>query len=424
MSEAFKDRLLPLLPSILREFGSAAHIYDELGIRNTIVEMKRRFFTRRKGKNFFAVKACPNISILKIMLDMGFGLDCASPTELMRARTAGAKPEEIMFTSNNTSIETFREALGNGGCILNLDDITFIKKLPYMPKRICFRYNPGELRTGGSNSIIGNPPDQKYGLRNDQIVDAYARARDLGAEIFGIHTMYCSNQCDYRNLVDTAKMQLHVIEGVQAELDIRFEFVNMGGGLGIPYRFDQPTLDIQAMADGIHEAFDEFEERNGYCPDFYTESGRYVTGPHGVIAGKCINRMSKYKEYVGVDFCDAADILRADIYPTSFHGILVLGKENERERELVDVVGPLCENFKLGKDRSLPKITEGDILVIEDTGAHGIAMGSNYNGWGKSQELLFRPDNSVVRIARAQTTKDLLRTELECDMKEAIFVKS
>ncbi len=417
MSKDFKERLFPVLPAILEDFESPAHIYDEAGIKQTILEMKRLLFTKRTGKNFFAVKACPNMEILRIMIEMGFGLDCSSPTELIRARRVGARPEDIMFTSNNTHPDSFKEAMADGGCILNLDDITFIKKLDAVPKRICFRYNPGDLRTEGSNKKIGNPPEQKYGVRHDQIIESYKIARDLGAEIFGIHTMYCSNQRDYKNLAGTNEMQLEIVEMVQDKLGIQFEFLNMGGGLGTPYRLDEPELDIVALADDIDEALDRFEDRNGYCPEFYTESGRYVTGPHGVIACTCVNRMSKYKEFVGIDFSEAADLLRAVIYDDSYHHITVLGKEECDECEVVDVVGPLCENFKLAENRRLPKIVEGDVLIVENTGAHAIAMGSNYNDWPKSQQLLFKENGIVKRIARAQTSEDLMITELENDHK-------
>ncbi len=396
----------------------AAHILDETGIRGTISEMKKLLFTAYKGKNFFAVKASPNLWVLKLMLKMGFGLDCASPTELVRALKVGARPMDIMLTSNNTSVELLELAL-HVGCILNLDDISFLKKISRVPELICFRYNPGELRTTGSNEIIGNPPDQKYGIRDDQIIEAYKRAIDLGAKKFGIHVMYCSNQRDYKNLVGTAKMQLNVVRKVQDKLGIQFEFINMGGGLGIRYHYGQPPLNIWLMAQSINDALYDFEKENGYVPNFFTESGRYVMGPHGVLAGKCINVMEKYRKFIGVDFCDAADILRAVIYKDSHHEIKVVGKEEMVEE--VDIVGSLCENFKLAKNRLMPAIVEGDILVVQDTGAHGKAMTSNYNGWGASQVLAFHPDNSITRVERAQTIEDLMRTDAECDFKKIDF---
>ncbi|MCK4540521.1 diaminopimelate decarboxylase [Candidatus Parcubacteria bacterium] len=438
MSDDFKKRLFPVIGDILDEFrpelpsyqgiinntiadsalSPAAHILDETGIRDTIAEMKKLLFSDYKGKNFFAVKANPNLWILKLMLEMGFGLDCSSPTELVRALKVGAKPMDIMLTSNNTSPELLELAL-LVGCILNLDDISFLEKISMIPELICFRYNPGNLRTAGSNKIIGNPPEQKYGVRDDQIIEAYKRAIDLGAKKFGIHVMYCSNQRDYENLVETAKMQLNVVRREQDKLGIQFEFINIGGGLGIPYHYDQPPLSIKLMAQSINETLYDFEKENGYVPNFFTESGRYVTGPHGVLAGKCINVMEKYKKFIGVDFCDAADILRAVIYEDSHHEIKVVGKE--QMVEVVDIVGPLCENFKLAENRLMPAIVEGDILVVQDTGAHCKAMTSNYNGWGASQVLAFHPDNSVTRVERAQTIEDLIRTDMECDFKKINF---
>ncbi|MEA1963392.1 MAG: diaminopimelate decarboxylase [Patescibacteria group bacterium] len=438
MSDDFKERLFPIIGDVLDKFrpklpnfqgmlnnsitksalSPAAHILDETGIKKTITEMKKLLFTDYKGKNFFAVKANPNLWVLKLMLKMGFGLDCASPTELVRALKVGARSTDIMLTSNNTSAELLELAL-YVGCILNLDDISFLEKISGVPELICFRYNPGNLRTTGSNKIIGSPPEQKYGVRDDQIVEAYKRAIDLGAKKFGIHVMYCSNQMDYVNLAGTAKMQLNVVRNVQDKLGIQFEFINMGGGLGIPYHYNQPPLNIWLMAQSINDALYDFEKENGYVPDFFTESGRYVMGPHGVLAGKCVNVMQKYKKFIGVDFCDAADILRAVIYKDSHHEIKIVGKEEMAEK--VDIVGPLCENFKLAENRLMPAIIEGDILVVQDTGAHCKAMTSNYNGWGASQVLAFHPDNSITRVERAQTIEDLMRTDTECDFKKINF---
>lgn len=437
MSKSFAQRLFPLLPQITTDFrsnfvgdngefygdrelhwalSSGFHIYDELGIRQTIQLMKDLFFTEHPGKNFFAVKACPNIEILKIILSMGFGLDCASPTELYRAKLAGASSDQIMYTSNNTHPAFYPYALASGG-ILNLDDVSFLDKVPEVPKRICFRYNPGDLRQEGTDKIIGAPVNQKYGVRHDQIVDAYKRARDLGAEIFGIHTMYASNCRDPHVLAGNAKMQLGVVDKVQDALGIEFEFINIGGGIGIVYNpQEQETLDIHLMAQLINEQLGEFKVRCGYLPQLYLESGRYVTGPHGVVVSTAINVMDKYKKFVGIDICDAADILRAPIYP-AHHEVSILTPSGEEKSdgptEKVSIVGPLCENMHMVSDRELPIIDEGDFVVIHDTGAHGIAMKMNYNGWGCSPELLLEPDNTVRRISRAETIGDLLARETD-----------
>lgn len=436
MTDDFKERLFPLVPDLYRDFvpdfvgqdnvfdgeldralSRGFHIYDEKGICETIELMKKLFFTVHPGTNFFAVKACPNVQILKIMLKMGFGLDCASPTELYRAKLAGAKPEEIMYTSNNTNPLFYPYVLSTG-CILNLDDISFIEKLPEIPKLICFRYNPGDRRTVGSNSIIGNPPNQKYGLRHDQIVEAYRMAIDKGAEQFGIHTMFASNCLDPKILAGNARMQLEIVNEVQDELGIPFEFINIGGGIGTSYQYDDLPLDIELMAILINTELGDFKAKRGYLPRFYMESGRYVTGPHGALVTKVINVMEKYKKFVGVDICDACDILRAPIYP-AYHEVSILdsyGIEKDPnqmfESESVSIVGPLCENMHMVSDRILPIIRERDFVVIHNTGAHGIAMKMNYNGWGCSQELLLRPDSSVVQISRAETIRDLLSREL------------
>ena len=438
MTNDFKNRLFPLLPQITEDFrtcivgdesqfcgdkesnwalSSGFHIYDGLGIRQKINLMNNLFFSIHPGNNFFAVKACPNINILGIILEMGFGLDCASPTELYRAKLAGAKGHQIMYTSNNTNPAFYKYAL-ESGCILNLDDITFLNKVPELPKRICFRYNPGNLRQEGTDKIIGTPVNQKYGLRHDQIVEAYKRARDMGAEIFGIHTMYASNCLDPHILAGNAKMQLGVVDRIQDALGIQFEFINIGGGIGINYKPEDKPLDVSLMADIINDELEEFKERCGYLPLLYLESGRFITGPHGVVVSRAINKMDKYKKFVGVDICDAADILRAPLYP-AYHEVSILtpdGKEKiDGPRETVSIVGPLCENMHMVPDRNLPVINEDDFIIIHDTGAHGIAMSMKYNGWGCSPELLLEPDNTVSRISRAETIGDLLIRE-QCPM--------
>ena len=436
MSESFKERLFPLVTKIMWDFkprlageilgdislgkettwalSSGFHIYDETGILETIAQMKKLFFTRYRGKNFFAVKACPNVEILRIILGADFGLDCASPTELFRALLAGAQPYQIMYSSNNTALPFFKYA-EKIGCILNLDDISFLPKLPHVPERICFRYNPGELRTEGSNTIIGNPPNQKYGLRHDQIMVAFRQARQKGVRIFGLHTMFVSNCRDPKVLASNARMLLEIAESLQKELDIELEFINIGGGLGISYKSGDQPLDVEAMAQLINEMLEDFQVRCGYTPLLYMESGRYVTGPHGVLVAPVINVMNKYKKFIGLGICDAADILRALIYP-AHHEVSVLTTDGQEKiggpKELVSIVGPLCENMHLAPDRLLPIIVEDDFVVVHDTGAHGIAMGSGYNGWGRSQELLLHSDNSVTRVSRPETIGDLTAREI------------
>ncbi len=405
--DEFKNRLFPVLQDIADHFGTPFHIYDEAGIRKTGEHLKKSFSGLPAFKEYFAVKALPNPSVMNIMKEMGFGFDCSSITELMLARGIGSTGGEIIFTSNNTSREEFHAAAADGGCILNLDDISLVPKVPEMPELICFRYNPGPRRTG--NEIIGNPVESKYGVAHEQIVDAYRKAMDRGARRFGLHTMMASNELDYRYMVQTADMLLDIARTVSDALDIRFEFLNVGGGLGIPYKPEDAPLDLVSMGDEIAALFKRFGETNGYTPQLSMESGRYMTGPHGVLATTAINRKDIYRKYIGVDAC-MSSLMRPGVYG-AYHHIDVPGKSGEQNREIVDVVGSLCENNdKFAIQRPLPKIDDGDILIIHDTGAHGHSMGFNYNGKLRPKELLFRVDGSVELIRREETPEDYFAT--------------
>ncbi|MBN1847207.1 MAG: diaminopimelate decarboxylase [Deltaproteobacteria bacterium] len=407
MFKSFENRLSPILKEIVEHFGTPFHIYDEVGIRETGQDVIRAFSGFGGFREYFAVKALPNPSILKIMKDMGFGFDCSSIAELVMARRVGARGQDIMFTSNNTSHDEFKVAAEDGGCILNLDDITLIPKVPVMPDLICFRYNPGPRRTG--NSIIGNPVESKYGVSHDQILEAYGTVRDRGAKRFGLHTMLVSNELHYEYMVETTQMVLDIAEWVYRELNIVFDFINIGGGLGIPYRPDQKPLNLDAMAKEIRELFLKFKEHNSYMPKLFLESGRYMTGPHGVLVVRAINRKEIYRQYIGVDACMSA-LMRPAIYG-AYHHITVLGKESEPPAGPVDVVGSLCENNdKFAILRMLPHIEDGDLLCIHDTGAHGHAMGFNYNGRLRPKELLLRSDGSVELIRREETIDDYFAT--------------
>jgi diaminopimelate decarboxylase len=312
-----------------------------------------------------------------------------------------------MFTSNNTSRQEFLAAADDGGCILNLDDISLIPKIPQMPELICFRYNPGAKRTG--NEIIGNPVEAKYGVTHGQILNAYQQARDRGAVRFGLHTMLASNELNYEYMVQTAGMLLDLAQWIGQKLDIQFEFINIGGGLGIPYRPGDPPLNLEAMAAEITELFKNFNQKNGYMPGLYMESGRYMTGPHGVLVVRAINHKDIYRKYIGVDACMSA-LMRPGMYG-AYHHIDVLGRDMSGETEVVDVVGSLCENNdKFAVQRELPVIEDGDILIIQDTGAHGHAMGFNYNGKLRPQELLLRTDGSAELIRREETPEDYFAT--------------
>lgn len=405
MSKEFEARLHPILKDVVKEFGTPFHIYDEKGIVENGEKLKATFAKFSGFKEFFAVKACPNLEILGIMLNLGFGFDCSSAPELKMSQLVGAKGEQIMFTSNNTSANEF-EKVSDGRYVLNLDDITMISRVQKFPELICFRYNPGLRRKG--NQIIGNPVEAKYGVRDDQIVRAYLLAQERGAKRFGLHTMICSNQLDHTYIVETVKMTLEVIASVSCNLGIFFEFINIGGGIGIPYRPEQTAFDIQAFADEAKELFETFYKMYGYSPKLFMECGRYMTGPYGVLVTTVINRMSKYREYVGVDAC-MSSLMRPALYD-AYHHHTVLGGEG-REAEVVDVVGSLCENNdKFAKQRQLPKTTEGDIIMIHDAGAHGYAMGFQYNGRLRPKELLLSKNGDVKLIRRAETLQDYLRT--------------
>jgi diaminopimelate decarboxylase len=407
MLSDYRDRLFPILPEIVQTFGTPFHIYDEIGIRQTGEHLKRALSGIRSFKEYFAVKALPNPRILKIMQEMGFGFDCSSIAELMLSRQIGAYGEELMFTSNNTDVAEFQVAAADGGCILNLDDINLINKVPDMPELVCFRYNPGPRRTG--NSIIGNPVEAKYGVAHHQLLAAYRLARERGASRFGLHTMLASNELNSKYMVQTTQMLLEIADWVSAELNIQFEFINMGGGLGIPYRPQDPVFDLDDMGKAITFQFNDFQQRNGYAPALYMESGRYMTGPHGVLVTQVINIKEIYRTYIGVDACMSA-LMRPAMYG-AYHHIDVLGKSDITDKIEVDVVGSLCENNdKFAIQRPLPPIDEGELLIIHDTGAHGHAMGFNYNGKLRPQELLLRVDGGVELIRRAETVQDYFAT--------------
>lgn len=407
MSQSFKDRLFPITEQLVEHYGSPFHIYDEVGIRETGENLKKLFSGVAGFREYYAVKALPNPSILKLMSDMGFGFDCSSIGELVLSRQIGARGEDIMFTSNNTDQTEFRVAAEEGGCVLNLDDMSLIEKVPDFPELICFRYNPGPRRTG--NVIIGNPVEAKYGLSHEQVVEAYRLAQKRGAKRFGLHTMVASNELDYTYMVETAKMVLEISELVESELGIQFEFVNIGGGVGIPYHPDQAPLDIDSMAAEIEVLFNAFREKHSYVPRMYMESGRFMTGPHGCLVTSAINHKNIYRNYIGVDACMSA-LMRPALYD-AYHHIDVIGKEGAPKDQVYDVAGSLCENNdKFAVQRELPKIDAGDILVIHDTGAHGHAMGFQYNAKLRTKELLLRADGSVELIRREETLDDYFAT--------------
>lgn len=409
MSKDFEQRLHPILRDVAAHFATPFHIYDERGILEQGERLKRAFAGVKGFQEFYAVKALPNPEILKLMHAMGFGFDCSSIPELVLARKAGATPERIMFTSNNTEQHEFECALEEGGSIINLDDVSLIPKLALrgsFPTLICFRYNPGPRKVGGS--IIGNPVEAKYGVTHEQIVEAYRKAKELGAKRFGLHTMVCSNTKEHPYMVDTVRLLLEVATTLRKELGIDLEFINMGGGIGIPYKLDDPVFDIEALATECARLLEGFHITHASRPAIVMESGRWMTGPHGVFVTTVINRKEIYETHVGVDG-GMTGLMRHGMYG-AYHHSTVLGGEG-RETEVVNVVGAICENCdRLATQITLPKTKEGDLIITHDTGAHGLAMGFNYNGRLRPKELMFRTDGTVELIRREEEMADLFAT--------------
>jgi len=409
------DKRIPLtreqLEAIAREFPTPFHIYDEAAIRANIRRLFKAFSWAPNFREYFAVKAAPNPHLLAILRDEGCGADCSSLPELLLAEKTGIRGESIMFTSNDTPIHEFAKAV-ELGAVINLGDLTHLdylsKGLGRIPGLICFRYNPGPLRSG--NAIIGNPEEAKYGCTREQLVEGYRRARDLGATRFGLHTMIASNELNPQYFVETAVMLFSLVREISETLGIRFEFVNLGGGIGIPYRPDQHPVDIEALADGIHEAYDAHIVARGLAPlAIYMENGRMVTGPYGYLVSRVLHLKKTWKTYVGLDAC-MANLMRPALYG-AWHHISIPGREGEPADMVCDITGSLCENNdKFAIDRHIQHVAPGDLVVIHDAGAHGHAMGFNYNGKLRSAELLLREDGSVKLIRRAETVDDYFAT--------------
>lgn len=386
------------------------HIYDEQAMRLNAQRLRKAFSWNPGFKEFFAVKACPNPHIVKILHEEGFGVDCSSLAELQIAERMGIGGEEIFFSSNDTPAEEYVSARRQGA-IINLDDIShipFLKEHAGLPELISFRFNPGPERAG--NAIIGNPVEAKYGLTRAQLVEAYREAAAQGVRRFGLHTMVISNELNPDSFVETAEMMFSLVAELSSQLGIRFEFVNLGGGIGIPYRPEQQPVDLEYVAQGIKSAYQRIIEAAHLPPlNIYTESGRMITGPYGYLVSSVRHIKKTYKDYAGLDAC-MADLMRPALYG-AYHHISVLGKEHLPLSQTYDVTGSLCENNdKFAIDRPLPPLERGDMVVIHDSGAHGHAMGFNYNGKLRHAELLLRPDGSVVQIRRAETLQDYFAT--------------
>lgn len=399
------------IENIIKQYPTPFHIYDEKGIRENARRLNKAFSWNKGFKEFFAVKACPNPYILKLLREEGFGADCSSLPELVLSEKAGIVGENIMFTSNETPAHEYKKAY-ELGAIINLDDITHISYLENtlgkLPELLCFRYNPGPLREG--NAIIGKPEEAKYGFTKEQLFEGYKIIKEKGVKRFGLHTMVASNELNPDYFIETVRMLLELVLEINKELGIKFEFINMGGGIGIPYRPGQKPVDLDYVSNGIKNLFDTMLKGSGMEDlKLYMENGRMITGPYGFLVTTAIHRKNIYKNYIGVDAC-MANLMRPGMYG-AYHHITVLGKENAEANKVYDVVGSLCENNdKFAIDRNLPEIEIGDILVIHDTGAHGYAMGFNYNGKLRSAELLLKEDGSVEMIRRAETIDDYFAT--------------
>lgn len=398
------------IDEIAEKYRTPFHIYDEKGIRENAKKLIKAFSWAPGFKEYFAVKANPNPHLVKILREEGFGADCSSLPELIIAERTGIKGEDIMFTSNDTPAAEFVYAK-KIGAIINLDDIThidFLEKNAGLPEIISFRYNPGPLK--GGNAIIGIPEEAKYGLTREQLFDAYRICKERGVKRFGLHTMIASNELNPDYFIDTAKLLFELVAELSRTVKIDFEFVNLGGGFGIPYKPGVEPLDMDYISSGIHELYDRIIIGGGLKPlRICMESGRMITGPYGFLVTKAIHRKEIYKSYIGLDAC-MADLMRPALYG-SYHHITVLGKENAEPVKKYDVTGSLCENNdKFAIDRMLPETAIGDTVVIHDTGAHGYAMGFNYNGKLRSTELLLQTDGSVKQIRRAETIEDYFAT--------------
>ena len=398
------------IEKIIEQTPTPFHIYDEKGIREYARKFIKAFSWNPGFKEFYAIKSAPNPYLMKIMREEGFGIDCSSIAELVIAEKLGMSGDEIMFTSNDTPVSEYKKAV-ELGAIINLDDISHIEYLEKnvgLPSLVCFRYNPGALKEG--NTIIGHPEEAKYGFTREQLFEGYQMLIDKGVTRFGLHTMVASNELDAAYFVETAEILFDLIVEIKEKVGIEIEFANLGGGIGIPYRPSDQPVDLDFMSRGIEKLYQEKIVANGLKSlRIYFESGRAMTGPFGFLVSKVLHIKKTYKQYAGLD-SSMANLMRPALYG-SYHHITVMGKEDQPCNEIYDVTGSLCENNdKFAINRKLPVLEPGDIVVMHDTGAHGHAMGFNYNGKTRSAELLLRENGEVVQIRRAETLDDYFAT--------------
>ena len=402
---------------IVKQYPTPIHLYDEKGIRENARSLNAAFSWNKGFKEYFAVKATPNPRILQILKEEGCGTDCSSLTELMMSEACGFSGEEIMFSSNDTPAEEFVMA-DKLGATINLDDITHIPFLEdaigHIPERICCRFNPGGVFQLGDSKegfqVMDNPGEAKYGMTRAQISEAYKTLKEKGAKEFGIHAFLASNTISNEYYPALASILFKLAVELKEETGAHITFINLSGGVGIPYRPEQNVNDIAIIGEGVRKAYEEILVPAGMGDvALYTELGRYMLGPYGCLLTRAIHEKNTYKNYIGVDAC-AANLMRPAIYG-AYHHITVLGKENAPCDHKYDVTGSLCENCdKFAVDRMLPEIERGDLLVIHDTGAHGFSMGYNYNGRLRSAEVLLKEDGSTELIRRAETPADYFAT--------------
>lgn len=411
MSEKIPFVTKEQLEDIASRYATPFYLYDEKGIRETARRVNKAFSWNKGFKEYFAVKATPTPGILKILHEEGCGADCSSYTELLMADAVGFKGDEIMFSSNDTPAEDFQLARKLNATI-NLDDIThidFLERVADIPDTVCCRYNPGG-HFAIANNIMDNPGDAKYGMTREQLTEAYKRLMAKGVKHFGLHAFLASNTVTNDYYPELARILFKVAVELKEETGASIEFINLSGGVGIAYRPGQPQNDIMEIGEGVRRAYEEVLVPAGMGNvRLYTEMGRYMLAPYGALVSRVIHQKHIYKEYIGLDAC-AANLMRPAIYG-AYHHITVMGKENAPCDHKYDVTGGLCENNdKFAIDRILPEINIGDLVFIHDAGAHGFAMGYNYNGKLRSAELLLKEDGSVEMIRRAETPADYFAT--------------
>ncbi|MFK5987065.1 MAG: diaminopimelate decarboxylase [Pseudomonadota bacterium] len=402
------------LTDIKKTYPTPFHLYDEKGLREHARKFKKAFSVFPGFKEYFAVKATPNPIIMKILNEEGFGADCSSIAELILSEKVGIIGEDIMFTSNDTEQNEYQKAR-QLGAIINLDDIAHIDYLEQalnnqggLPELICFRYNPGPEREG--NAIIGDPKEAKYGFTREQLFAGYKMCMEKGVKRFGLHTMIISNELNADFFVETATMLFELAVQLKEQLGLKLEFVNLGGGIGVPYLPEEKAVDYDYVAEQVMKQYQLLIAANDLDPlKIYMECGRVISGPYGYLVTDVIHMKHTYKDYVGTN-ATMANLMRPALYG-AYHHISAMGKEQQKNAHLYDVTGSLCENNdKFAINRELPEIVAGDILAIHDAGAHGHSMGFNYNGKLRSAELLLREDQSVVEIRRAETLDDYFAT--------------